>query len=114
MDTKELALKAGKILSDRKAEDILLIDIGERSGFADYFVIATGTSERQLENLIDYVEDGLAEDGVLVKNIEGRKNSGWVLMDFGDVIVNLFSPEMRTKYNIEKVWADCDKIEIED
>ena len=85
----------------------------EKSSFADYLVIASGNSERQVNTLVDEVEEQFAKEGLLVKSIEG-KNSGWILMDFGDVIVNIFTKEMREKYNIEKVWGDCSFLDVEE
>ena len=67
-----------------------------------------------MNSLTDEVEDRLAEAGLYVKSIEGKQGSGWILMDFGDIIVNLFTREMREKYSIEKVWGDCQFIEVED
>ena len=114
MDNKSFALLAAKTLDDKKALDIAVIDIMEKATFADYLVIATGNSERQVNSLVDEVEDQFAKEGLLVKNIEGKQNSGWVLIDFGDIIVNIFTKEMREKYNIEKVWGDCSFLDLED
>ena len=114
MTNRDYALLAAKTLSDKKGQDIVIIDIQEKAAFADYFVICSGTSERQINSLVDDVEDALAKEGILVKSIEGKNGSGWVLMDFGDVIVNLFTKEMREKYSIEKVWGDCQFIEAEE
>ena len=114
MTNRDYDLLAAKTLSDKKAQDIIIIDIQEKAAFADYFVICSGTSERQINSLIDDVEDAFAKEGLLVKSIEGKNGSGWVLMDFGDVIVNLFTKEMRDKYSIEKVWGDCQFIEVEE
>ena len=114
MTNREYALLAAKTLSDKKAEDITVIDIQGKATFADYFVICSGSSERQVNSLTDEVEDRLAEAGLYVKSIEGKQGSGWILMDFGDLIVNLFTREMREKYSIEKVWGDCQFIEVED
>lgn len=113
MDNKNYVLLAAKTLSDKKAEDIIAIDITDKSSFADYMVIATGNSDRQVKSLVDDVEDKFAEEGLLVRNIEGRQ-SGWILMDFGDIIVNIFTREMREKYNIERVWGDCTFLDIEE
>lgn len=113
MDNKEIALLAAKTLIDKKAHDVIAISIMEKTVFADYMLIATGSSDRQVEALVDYVEDALAKEEVFVKSIEG-KNSGWVLMDFGDIIVNVFTQEMREKYNIEKVWGDCSFLDLEE
>ena len=114
MTNREYALLAGKFLSGKKAEDVLIIDIGEKATFADYFVLCSGTSERQINTLSDQLEDVLAENGLALRSAEGRNSSGWILMDFGDVIVNLFTEETREKYSIEKVWGDCQFIEVED
>ena len=95
------------LIESKKATDIVMIDIAEKSGFADYFIIATGNTERHINSLVDDVEDALAKEELLVKSVEGKDTSGWILMDFGDIIVNLFTPEMRDRYNIEKIWADC-------
>ena len=113
MENKEIALLAAKTLSDKKAADVIVIDIMEKAPFADYMVIATGGSDRQVEALVDYVEDALAKENVLVKHIEG-KASGWILMDFGDIIVNVFTQEQREKYNIEKIWGDCTFLDLEE
>ena len=113
MDNKDLALLAAKLLDGKKAKDISIIDIAEKSGFADYFVIATAGSARQLSALCDEVEDGLAKENVLIDHKEGRGDTGWVLLDYGDVIVNVFTAEQRDHYQIEKVWIDCPQVEFE-
>ena len=107
MTNKEYAYLAAQTLSNKKATDIVVIDIAEKSGFADYFIIATGNTERQINSLCDDIEDLLEKEGLFAKSIEGKNVSGWILLDFGDVIINLFTPDMRDRYNIEKVWADC-------
>ena len=113
METKELALEAAKLLDLKKAEDVLFIDVSEKSSFADYLVIATAGSDRQAEALADDVEDKMAELGISERLCEGRKKTGWVLLDFGDIIVNVFSREMRDKYDLEKVWGDCEVTKVE-
>ncbi len=114
MDNKSFALLAAKTLDNKKAADIVVIDIGEKSSFADYLVIASGNSERQVGTLIDEVEEQMAKEGLFVKSIEGKQTSGWVLMDFGDIIVNVFTKDTREKYNIEKVWGDCAFLDLEE
>lgn len=114
MHNKEIALKAAAVLLKKKALDVVVIDITEKSSFADYFVIASGGSERQVGTLADEIEDQFAKDGILTKSVEGKKTSGWILMDYGDVIVNIFTVEQRERYNIEKVWSDCSFIEIDE
>lgn len=114
MNSKEIALLAAKILDQKKALDIVIIDIGEKSSFADYFVIASGGSERQIGALSGEIEDQFAKEGIIVRSIEGKQTSGWILMDYGDVIVNLLTLEMRQRYNIEKVWGDCSFLDLEE
>ena len=114
MNTKEIALLAAKVLDEKKARDIVIIDISEKASFADYFVMASGGSERQIGTLSEDVDDKFAEIGIEPKSIEGQKTSGWILMDYGDVIVNILTAEMRGRYNIEKVWGDCTFVEYEE
>ena len=114
MSSKDIAMKLAELLDSKKAEDIIVIDIAEKSSFADFLVVASGTSDRHIESLIDDVEDLAAQDGVPTKGIEGKNGTGWILLDLGDVIVNIFSREMRSKYNIEKVWADCEMTHVEE
>ena len=114
MSSKDIAIKLAELLNSKKAEDIVVIDIAEKSSFADFLVVASGSSDRHIESLIDDVEDLAAQDGVPTKGIEGKNGTGWILLDLGDVIVNIFSREMRSKYNIEKVWADCEMTHLEE
>ncbi|MDD6191234.1 MAG: ribosome silencing factor [Firmicutes bacterium] len=107
-EQRERAEKIASVLSEKKGIDINIIDVSPKSSFADYFVICSGGSERQVASLVEAVEDCMEPQGVFPKNIEGRKSSGWILMDYGDVIVNVLTPEMREKYNIEKIWGDCE------
>jgi ribosome-associated protein len=104
---------AGETISTKKGEDVVLMDIALQSSFADYFVNATATNERQLKALTEEVEDKLAAVGVLPKNIEGTPSSGWILMDYGDVIVNVFLPAQRDTYRLEKIWGDSAQTRIE-
>lgn len=102
-----------KVLSDKKGIDVAIIDISPKAAFADYFVLASGGSDRQVAALVESVEDLMEPQGVFPKSIEGRKSSGWILMDYGDVVVNVMTLDMREKYNIEKIWGDCELTEVE-
>ena len=113
ISSKELALKACEVLSNKKGSDIKMIDVAERSSFTDYLILATGGSSRQVAALSDEVEEAFAKLEIFPKGIEGKNGTGWVLLDFGDVIVNVFDREMREKYSIEKVWGDCDITDYE-
>ena len=113
MENKELALKAARILDDKQGKDIIIIDISNKASFADYFVLASGNSERQIGALSDEVDDRFQKEGITPKSIEGHRSSGWILMDYGDVIVNVLTTEMRDRYNIEKAWGDGEFITLE-
>ena len=102
-----------KILDEKLAENIVALRIDELTVISDYFVIATAGSARQISALCDEVEDGLAKENILVDHKEGRGDTGWVLLDYGDVIVNVFTAEQRDHYQIEKVWIDCPQVEFE-
>ena len=108
----KLAMTAAKTLDEKKGTDIVIIDIRNKASFADYFVIASGSNERLIGNLAEEVEKKLLEEGITPKNIEGNKSSGWILMDYIDVIVNVLSEEARSKYNIESIWGDCEFITL--
>lgn len=112
MESKELALKIARLLDDKKALDVTVIDISERASFADYFVLASAGTDRQMRALVENVEDLLEPEGNFPKTIEGKHSSGWILMDYGDVVVNVMTIEMREKYNIEKIWGDCESLKI--
>ena len=113
MENKEIAQTIADQLSSKKARDVVMIDIAEKSSFADYFVLATAGSERQLGTLAEEVEDKFAEIGIEPKSKDGRPETGWILVDGGDVIVNLFTEETRDKYTLERIWNDCESIKIE-
>jgi len=93
------------ILEDKKGEDILLLDIREISDFADQFVICSGTSDRMLKALADEVVEKLKERYNLRGRVEGTPEDGWILLDYGDVIVHLFSPDRRDYYRLEDLWS---------
>ena len=108
----ELAMAAANTLDEKKGTDIVIIDIRNKASFADYFVLASGSNERLVGNLAEEVEKKLLENGIRPKSIEGDKRSGWILMDYIDVIVNVLSVEARSKYSIETIWGDCEFITL--
>jgi ribosome-associated protein len=105
LEPLELAEKIADLLSERQAVDIALMDIGKVSTFTEYFVIATANNPRQMTALIDSLDRDLRDDGVKPRRVEGAADSGWVLVDFGDAIVHLFSPDQRDYYNLEGLWS---------
>lgn len=93
-----------KVLDERKAFDIEVIDLAGKSSIADCMIIASGTSPRHVSTLADYVTEALKEAGVQHVSSEGKGESDWVLVDGMDVIVHIFRPEVRSFYNLEKMW----------
>jgi ribosome-associated protein len=105
IESSEMARRIVDLLSDRQAEDIVLLDIHEIAYFTDYFVIATALNQRHASALIDSMEKDLANEGIKALHREGESNSGWILVDYGGVIVHIFSPEDREFYNLEGLWG---------
>lgn len=110
--SKEMARIAYDALSDKKGEDIKIIDITGVSVLADYFIIANGNSDSQVNALVDNVEEELHKAGYPLKQREGRGNSSWILLDFGDIIVHVFDKENRLFYDLERIWKDGKDISI--
>ena len=110
---KEMARTACKALDEKKALDLKIIDIAEVSTIADYFVIASGSNENQVQAMVDNVEEKLAKAGYEPKQIEGTRSSSWILMDYGDLIVHVFDEENRLFYDLERIWRDGKEIDLE-
>ena len=105
MVAKSLAEKVCKILLDRKAQDVVSINVSEK-GVADYFVIASGRSSTHTTALVEHVEEEMEKDGVFKIRAEGIKEGRWAVLDYGDVIVHVFNDESRLFYHLEKLWDD--------
>ena len=105
LNSLDLAHVLVDTIVDKKGSDILLLDIRDHAVFADYFLICDGENERQLKALADNVVLNAKQDAqVAAKGVEGEPSSGWVLVDFGDLVVHLFSPEKRDDYRLEDIW----------
>ncbi|MBO5056847.1 MAG: ribosome silencing factor [Lachnospiraceae bacterium] len=111
---KEMAVLAVNALEDKKAEDICVIDISEISVLADYFIIAGGNNISQIQALSDAVDEKLGKAGFPLKQIEGYNNANWILLDFGDIIVHIFDRENRLFYDLERIWSDGKKVDLEE
>ncbi len=108
MNIKELALAMADYIDDKKGEDIIVLDLIGKSSIADYFVIATGQSDKHAMALAKHVEDMVWQDYQLdLHHREGHQNGDWVVLDFEDIIVHIFNDEKRNYYDIEKLWADA-------
>lgn len=106
MNAKEFARKVCEILSEHKAEDIVMIDVAEKTEVADYFVVAGGRSKTHTRALIEHVEEGTDKIGVSAVRREGVREGRWAVLDYGDVIVHIFNDESRLFYHLESLWGD--------
>lgn len=106
MDSREMARIAVRALEDKKGEDIRIIDISRVSVIADYFIIANGTNTNQVQALVDSVQEELFKAGIEAKQVEGYSSASWILLDFNDIIVHVFSQEDRLFYDLERIWRD--------
>ena len=104
LETIEVARKAVEVASDKQAKDIMLLDVRKVCSFADYFVICSGDSERQIKTIYDEVGHILKKEGILPLHHEGTIDSGWLLLDFGDVIVHIFAALEREYYQLDELW----------
>jgi ribosome-associated protein len=104
-DSLELARRIVELAEDKKASDIALLDLRELTTLADYFVICSGGSERQLGAIVDGIVEGLRGEGVRPIGREGRSTSHWMLLDFGSVVLHVFTPPERDFYQLERHWS---------
>lgn len=114
MNSYEQSILTAKAISSKKGLNIKLIEICDISSLADYMVIATGTSSTHVKAIADEVEYQLDEAGISVSHIEGYRSNSWILLDYVDVIVHIFSDEAREFYDLERLWQDGKEIDISD
>lgn len=115
MDRAKLIVKtAVRALNDKKGEDIKVIEIGKISTVADYFIIANGTNAPQVEALVDNVTEELLKEKIHAERVEGIRSSGWILMDYNDVVIHVFSKEDRLFYDLERIWRDGTEVNADE
>jgi ribosome-associated protein len=111
MDSRKLALRCRELADDKKAEDILILDVRELSSVTDYFVIAGGSSEPHLRAIVEEIADRLREDSGLRPNaIDGTFHAAWVVLDYFDVIVHVMRKDVRERYDLETLWGDAPRV----
>lgn len=106
-DILNLSKAIYKVLDDRKAQDLVVLSVKGISPISDYFIICTGTSTTHMNALADHVRKELSALGVQLRHKEGKDTGGWLLMDYKDVIVHIFSRDMRDYYGLERIWSDA-------
>ena len=114
MNSKEIARMACEAMEDKKAQDIKIIEIGNISTLADYFIIASGTNRSQVQAMADNVNETLGRAGIEPKQMEGYQNANWILMDYRDVVIHIFDEENRLFYDLERIWRDGPVVERTD
>lgn len=111
MDSKKLALLCRELADNRKAENIVVLDVSKVSSIADYFVICTGTSEPHLRAIFDEITEKLREDyGIKPNSADGSVSAAWVVLDFFDVIVHIMRADARDHYKLEDLWGDAAQV----
>ena len=112
LSAKEVAYAVTKALDSKKGMDIKLLKIDQVSSLADYFLICTGTSSTHVKTLCDYAEFTLEELGEKLLGREGHRGNSWELLDYGSLVVHVFTQEAREFYSLERLWADAEQIDI--
>src|SRR5205807_5478618 len=111
MESKKLALLCRELADNRKAEDIVILDVSELSSVTDYFVIASGTSEPHLRAIVDEITDKLREEDQVRPNaVDGTLHTAWIVLDFFDVIVHVMRNDVRERYDLETLWGDAPRV----
>lgn len=111
MDSKKLALLCRDLADNKKAENLVVLDVRKLSSVTDYFVIATGTSEPHLRAIVNEIADTLRRDhGVRPRTVDGTVHGAWVVLDFFDVIVHLMRADVRERYDLEGLWGDAPQV----
>lgn len=103
---------AVRAAEDKKANDLVVLDLRKAAGFTDYFVIASGTNPRQVRAIADAIMDELAAHGAKPAHVEGYDRSEWILIDYFDFVVHVFGPETRVFYGLERLWGNAEQVEV--
>ncbi len=113
MTPEQLADTIAELAADRKAQDIVQLDLRGMIGYTDYFVICTGRSDRQAKAIHDAIHAGLkSEHGLLPRRVEGLTEANWILIDYLDVVVHVFTPDMREYYRLEQLWGEAPALSV--
>ena len=113
LSVKEFALEAASLLNEKKALDIVLLELGQITLIADYFLICSGSSKIQTRALSDYLEEGLSAKGRSPLRLEGYQEGNWILQDYGELVVHIFFTEERSFYKLERLWGKAEAIDLQ-
>lgn len=112
MQSRELARLAARAAADKKANDVVILDVANQTVVTDFFVICSGNSRPQVQAIVENVEEKLNEAGVQPQHIEGYERAQWVLLDYGSFVVHVFMQREREFYNLERLWGDAEVVEV--
>ncbi|HNP87326.1 MAG: ribosome silencing factor [Chloroflexi bacterium SZAS-1] len=112
IESSTIARRAVELAEDKQASDIVMLDLQKLNAVADYFVICTGESERQLKAIVDVIDEAIGREFGRNARIEGTPDTGWVLIDYGDVVVHIFSVALRDYYRIERLWSKATPVVV--
>ena len=104
---KKIIKIISNLIQDKRGFDITIINVSKLSTLTDYFILCTGDSEPQIKAIVKHIKDGLSKENIKPLHIEGTENLNWVLLDYIDIVINIFNPQMRDYYNIERLWSDA-------
>ena len=110
--SKEKAFLCARALLDRKAIDLVLLEVRDLSSFTDYFLICSGNSDRQVHAIASHAEEKLGKEGLHPLGIEGKRDGRWVLLDYGDVVIHVFYHPVREFYDLERLWSEAPRLEL--
>ena len=113
MESKEKALWCAQLALDKKAADLVLLDVQQQSSFTSYFIICSGTSDRQVQAIAAHLEASCKQAGMRPLGIEGVREGRWVLLDYADVVIHIFHEPVREFYDLERLWTDAQRIAVE-
>jgi ribosome-associated protein len=112
VDSRDKALLCVRYALEKKAYDLLLVDVGELSSLANYFLICTGRSDTQVQAIVQSIQENLARAGLRPLSVEGYSTGQWVLVDYGDVVVHVFQEQVRAFYDLERLWARAPRVAL--
>ena len=110
---EEMVAAVADLAADRKALDIVQLDLRGMIGYADYFIICTGRTDRQTRAIHDAIHEGMKARGILPRRVEGVTEARWILMDYLDVVVHVFTPDTREYYRLEQLWGEAPSLAVE-
>ncbi|MDI6692848.1 MAG: ribosome silencing factor [Anaerosomatales bacterium] len=112
LEARDAALLAAAAAADKKGSDIVIVEVGPVLVITEYFVVVTGSNDRQVKAIVDEVEKRLKEAGLTVIGREGEQQATWVLLDFGEIVVHVFQPAERDFYRLERLWSDAPRVPL--